>query len=73
MILDNKNTNLKVHEWISKYTKERKFGLVTGYFSIGALAHLSEKINERIGEFRFVLGDIVHTENINIRTIDHNR
>jgi len=22
MILDNKNTNLKVREWIAKYTKE---------------------------------------------------
>ncbi len=35
MILDNKNTNLKVHEWIAKYTKEGKFSLVTGYFTIG--------------------------------------
>ena len=39
MILDNKNTNLKVHEWIAKYTKEGKFSLVTGYFTIGALAY----------------------------------
>jgi len=29
MILDNKNTNLKVHEWIVKYTKEGKFSLVS--------------------------------------------
>jgi hypothetical protein len=70
MILDNKNTNLKVHEWIAKYTKEGKFSLVTGYFTIGALAYLSDKINEKIKAFDFVLGDIVHTENINIRTID---
>ena len=28
MILDNKN--LKVHEWIAKYTKEGKFSLVPG-------------------------------------------
>jgi len=28
MILDNKNANLKVHEWIAKYTKEGKFSLV---------------------------------------------
>jgi hypothetical protein len=40
MILDNKNTNLKVHEWIAKYTKEGKFSLVTGYFTIGAIAYL---------------------------------
>ena len=46
MILDNKNTNLKVHEWIAKYTKERKFSLVTGYFTIGGLAYLSDKIND---------------------------
>ncbi len=44
MILDNKNTNLKVHEWIAKYTKEGKFSLVTGYFTIGVLAYLSDKI-----------------------------
>ncbi len=70
MILDNKNTNLKVHEWIAKYTKEGKFSLVTGYFTVGALAYISAKINEKIKEFNFVLGDIVHTENVKVRTID---
>jgi hypothetical protein len=35
---------LKVHEWIAKYMKEGKFSLVTGYFTIGALAYLSDKI-----------------------------
>jgi len=70
MILDNKNTNLKVHEWIAKYTKEGKFSLVTGYFTIGALAYLSATINEKIKEFNFVLGDIVHTENVKVRAID---
>jgi len=70
MILDNKNTNLKVYEWIAKYTKEGKFSLITGYFTIGALAYLSDKINEKIKEFNFVLGDIVHTENVKVRTID---
>ena len=70
MILDNKNTNLKVYEWIAKYTKEGKFSLVTGHFTIGALAYLSAKINKKIEEFNFVLGDIVHTENVKVRTID---
>ena len=46
MILDNKNTILKVHEWIAKYTKEGKFSLVTGHFTIGALAYLSDKIKD---------------------------
>lgn len=50
MILDNKNTNLKVHEWIAKYTKEGKFSLVTEYCTIGVLAYLSDKINEKIKE-----------------------
>ncbi|OQY10975.1 MAG: hypothetical protein B6I30_07900 [Desulfobacteraceae bacterium 4572_187] len=70
MILDNKNTNLKVHEWIARYTKEGKFSLVTEYFTIGALAYLSDKNNKNIKAFNFVLGNIVHTENVNIRTID---
>jgi len=70
MILDNKNTNFKVHEWITRYTKEGKFSLITGYFTIGALAYLSDKINEKIEAFNFVLGDIVHTENVKVRTID---
>ncbi len=33
MILDNENENLKVHEWISKYTQTGKLSIVTGYFS----------------------------------------
>jgi hypothetical protein len=58
MILDNKNANLKVHEWIAKYTKEGKFSLVTGYFTIGALAYLSDKINEKIKTFNFAQSGI---------------
>ncbi|MCP4109273.1 MAG: DEAD/DEAH box helicase family protein [Desulfobacteraceae bacterium] len=70
MILDNENENLKVHEWIAKYTEKGKLNLVTGYFTVGALAYISSRINEKIKEFNFVLGDIVSTENIKERTID---
>ncbi len=70
MILYNKNAKLKVNEWIAKYTKEGKISLVTGYFTIGAFAYLSDKINEKIEAFNFVLGDIVHTENVKVRAID---
>ena len=56
MILDNENENLKVHEWISKYTEEGKFDIVTGYFTIGALAYLSKEVNSKISNFRLVLG-----------------
>ena len=62
MILDNENNNLKVHEWISKYTENGKLDLVTGYFTIGALAWLSNQVNDNISEFRLVLGDIVNLD-----------
>ncbi len=70
MILDNENKELKVHEWISKYTEEGKFDLVTGYFTIGALAHMSKKINDKINEFRLVLGDIVNIDTEENRPLD---
>jgi hypothetical protein len=52
--------NFKVHEWISKYTENGKLDIVTGYFTIGALAYLSEQVNSKISDFRFILGDIVN-------------
>jgi len=44
MLLDNENEHLKVHEWISKYTEEGQFDIVTGYFTVGALAYLSQPV-----------------------------
>ncbi|RLD87692.1 MAG: helicase [Bacteroidetes bacterium] len=70
MILDNENENLKVHEWISKYTEEGTFDIVTGYFTIGALSFLSLKVKEKIKHFRLVLGDIVNIDAVNDRTLD---
>ena len=70
MILDNENENLKVHEWISKYTEGGKFDIVTGYFTIGALAYFSQEVKEKIESFRLVLGDIVNNDAINDRTLD---
>ncbi|MEK7275454.1 MAG: hypothetical protein AAB296_02615 [Candidatus Desantisbacteria bacterium] len=43
MILDNENKNLKVYEWITKYTAEGKLNIVTGYFTVGVLAYISQK------------------------------
>lgn len=60
MILDNENQKLKVHEWITKYNEEGTLDVVTGYFTIGALAFLSECTNDKIENYRFVLGDIVN-------------
>ena len=70
MILDNENKNLKVHEWITKYTSEGNLDIVTGYFTIGALTYISNHTNSKIKEFRFVLGDIVNTGNLKEKTLD---
>lgn len=70
MILDNENKNLKVHEWISKYTENGKLDIVTGYFTIGALAYLSAQVNSKISDFRFILGDIVNIDPEENRPLD---
>ena len=70
MILDNENNNKKVHEWISEYTEEGTFDIVTGYFTIGALAWLSNDVNHKISKFRMVLGDIVNFDVESNRPLD---
>ena len=70
MILDNENQNLKVHEWIAKYTEEGTIDLVTGYFTVGALAYLSQQVNQKITKFRLVLGDIVNLGQVDDRPLD---
>tara|TARA_R110000868_G_scaffold400516_1_gene675103 strand:- start:6631 stop:10017 length:3387 start_codon:yes stop_codon:yes gene_type:complete len=70
MILDNENDNLKVHEWISTYTEIGKLDIVTGYFTIGALAYLSKQVNDKINEMRLVLGDIVSFDSEDHRPLD---
>ncbi len=70
MILDNENGNLKVHEWIAKYTEEGTVDIVTGYFTIGALAYLSRQVNHKITNFRLVLGDIVNFDKEENRPLD---
>lgn len=59
MLLDNEKRG-KVHEWLAKYIKEGELDVVTGYFTVGALAWLSEKVNDEVSRYRMVLGDIVH-------------
>ncbi len=70
MILDNENQNLKVHEWIAKYTEDGAIDIVTGYFTIGALAYLSHQVNQKITKFRLVLGDIVNLDQVDARPLD---
>jgi superfamily II DNA or RNA helicase len=70
MILDNENGNLKVYKWIAKYTEEGTVDIVTGYFTIGALAYLSKQVNQKITNFRLVLGDIVNFDKEENRPLD---
>lgn len=70
MILDNKNENQKVYEWLKDYTEAGKIDIVTGYFTVGALSYLSRQVNTKIKEFRMVLGDIVNFDVVQDRTID---
>ena len=70
MLLDNEQNGMKVHEWIAKHTTEGAFDVVTGYFTIGALAYLSKQINDKISHFRMVLGDIANVSNENFRPLN---
>lgn len=70
MILDNKNENPKVHEWISQNTSNGNMDIVTGYFTIGALAFLSEQTNEKVNHYRFMIGDIVSSSEQKIAAIN---
>ncbi|TXI83475.1 MAG: helicase, partial [Crocinitomicaceae bacterium] len=70
MILDNENDNLKVHEWISKYTQTGKLSIVTGYFTVGALAYLSKETKDKIDDYKFILGDIVNFDFDKDRALD---
>ncbi len=70
MLIDNENKNCKIHEWIAKNTETGKIDIVTGYFTIGALAYLAKTTNEKIEQFRFVLGDIVSFDEIKDRPLD---
>ncbi len=70
MILDNEYDNHKVHEWITNYTQTGKLSIVTGYFTVGALAFLSKETKDKIEEYKFILGDIVNFDYDKGRTLD---
>lgn len=71
MILDNSDgKEKKVYQWLEDYTEEGVLDIVTGYFTIGALVHISEKLNDRVSQFRMILGSITNVDQKEIRTID---
>lgn len=69
MILDNNNEKT-IGQYIKQWTDSGELDVVTGYFTIGALAYLSDVLNKNIKKFRFVLGDIVNRGEEVFRSID---
>jgi superfamily II DNA or RNA helicase len=59
MLYDNSTQEKTVAHWIYDQTKEGKIDAASGYFTVGILAYLSQHLNERITQYRFILGDIV--------------
>ena len=70
MIIDNVNSQMKAHEWLQRYQQPGTLDVVTGYFTVGALAYLADLLNDHIQAFKIVLGDIVHTEQAQERPLD---
>ncbi|MEY4433181.1 MAG: hypothetical protein RLZZ44_1314 [Bacteroidota bacterium] len=69
MILDNSTSEKKVSEWIKKYTEEGYLDVVTGYFTIGALAFLSNQTNQKISKYQFVIGELTNFDE-KIKSLD---
>lgn len=70
MILDNENASPKVCEWIEKYNEVGDLSLVTGYFTVGALAHLAKITGGKTNAYKIVLGDIVSSVDEKVRALD---
>lgn len=70
MLLDNEKTEQSVQQWITQYVDAGRMDVVTGYFTIGAMAFMAAAVNAKITEFRLVLGDIVNVGKEEERAID---
>ncbi len=69
MLLDNqkkvdavKKKPISVKEYVEKYIAEGNIDIVTGYFNVGALAFLAEISNDKIDNFRLIIGELVKDE-----------
>ena len=66
MLLDNKtktgySEHYKVFDFIKNYTESGAFDLVTGFFSVNALALMKDNINQA-QKFRLILGNLMQDE-----------
>jgi ERCC4-related helicase len=70
MLIDNETGKQQLHEWLVKMTKSGKMDVVTGYFTVGALAFIDEQLNGQIDLFRYVIGDIASNDQEEIQGLD---
>ena len=75
MLLDNKTKEdsnpVTVYEFITHYLcKAGTFDVVTGYFSVAALARLYDDVNSHISALRLVIGDTAQIEREADKIID---
>ena len=70
MLVDNHSTEFKVHSFIQQYINEGSMDIVTGYFTVGALCHFANLTNERIAQYRVILGDITQRDVSEISSLD---
>ena len=74
MLLDNKTKTedseySTVYDFLRNYIEQGKVDIVTGYFSVSALARIKDEINDPEG-FRMVLGNLLKEDNQQDRAIN---
>jgi superfamily II DNA or RNA helicase len=74
MLLDNKTKTedseyRKVFDFIKRNTENGEFDLVTGYFSVNALALMKDEINQ-VEKFRLILGNLMQDDSQLNKVID---
>lgn len=70
MLVDNHSTEFKVHNFIKQYINDGSMDIVTGYFTVGALCHFANLTNEKIAQYRIILGDITQRDVTEISSLD---
>lgn len=74
MLLDNKtktedNEHFKVFDFIKNYTESGGIDLVTGFFSVNALALINDEINQA-ERFRLILGNLMQEDSQISKIVD---
>lgn len=70
MLIDNGGKNPAVHEWITENVSDGTMSIVSGYFTVGALAWLSSELKDKITDYRFILGEMVDQTGVNKDALD---